>query len=395
MLIISFDAVGDCELNRLMEYPNFSAFAKKAALYRGVPTLCPSNTYPIHTSVATGVLPNVHGIISNTKPFPEKHPWWNSDESDIKVKTIWQAAFEKGIAVAAVFWPVTGYSKSVRYNIPEIMPRPGKNPLLTLLKAGSTALMLKLALRHFRLLDGIDQPNRDRFATMCMADILREKKPGLALMHLTAFDTLCHKNGRDSKALDAAFEALDSNLAILLEAAGEDRDVIILSDHSQRNIHTVIDPNLALAHEMLLIKGGDFYICGEDECYYECCGGTAFFHAGKLDKERVEEIRGKVSQGEGFRRFLTSEEIRDAGYEHCAFGFSAADGVAYFSLKPTHKADHGYPADMPDYTVFYMVKGAECVPGSVVDGGSLLDIAPLVSKRLNLAGVGVMSNSGL
>jgi len=388
MLIISFDAVGDRELSRLMEYPTFSAFAKQAALFKGVPTLCPSNTYPIHTSVATGVLPKVHGLISNTEAFPKKYPWWNYDEAKIRVKTLWQAARERGLKVAAVFWPVTGYSKSIAYNIPEIMPRPGEKPISMLLKAGSTALVLKMGLRHRKLLNGLNQPNRDAFAAACMADILRKHKPGLALMHLTAFDTLCHINGVDSKELDAAYKSLDDNLAILLEAAGSCREVIIFSDHSQRNVHTVSDPNDMLTHKGLLQKKPEAFKPGGSGCFFECCGGTAFFHSGNLAPQQVDEIRAGVAQIQGFRRFLTEDEIHGSGYAHAAFGFSAEDGHAYFSLKPPHKADHGYPIDMPEYTVFYMVKGAGFEPGSVTEGGSLLDIAPIVSKHLGLDGVG-------
>jgi len=388
MLIISFDAVGNRELKRLMEYSAFSAFAKQSALFTGISTLCPSNTYPIHTSVATGVLPCKHGLIANTKPFPDAAPWWNFNEADIKVKTLWQAASEKGIDVAAVFWPVTGYSKTIKYNIPEVMPRPGSSPLLTLLKAGSKGLLLKSVLRHIKILDGISQPSRDKFAATCMTDILREKNPGLALMHLTAFDTLCHINGVDSKEIDEAFKSLDSNLALLLEAAGDDREVIIFSDHSQRNVHTPLDPNTMLVDSGLLEKGDKVYIPGEYGCYFECCGGTAFLHAGSLSAKQVEEIRKKTMTFGGFRRFLTAEEMHDSGYEHTAFGFTAEDGYCYFALKEAHKADHGYTADMPEYTVFYLARGKGFEAGSVTRCGSLLDIAPIVSERLGLEGVG-------
>lgn len=388
MLIISFDAVGDAELERLMEYPTFSAFAKKAALFKSIPTLCPSNTYPIHTSIATGVMPNIHGLISNTEPFPEKYQQWNYNESAIKVKPLWQAAHESGIDVAAVFWPVTGYAKSIRYNIPEIMPRPGDNPIPMLLKAGSKSLLIKMWIRHRKLLDGISQPSRDRFAATSMADILRERKPGLALMHLTAYDSLCHNNGVGSKALDEAYASLDSNLAILLEAVGENEDVIILSDHSQRNVHTAIDLNEMLVEMGLLRKEQDAYIPGEYGCFFECCGGTAFFRAKNLPAVLIGSVRGQVETYGGFRRYLTPIEMHDSGYSDTAFGFSAMDGFTYFSLKEAHKADHGYPPDMPDYTVFYMVRGLGMEPGSVTVGGSLLDIAPLVSSALGCDGVG-------
>jgi len=367
-----------------MEYPAFAAFAKQAAVFHGVPTLCPSNTYPVHTSVITGVLPNVHGLVSNTQPFPARYPAWNNRETGIRVKTLWQATAEQGIKTAAVFWPVTGYSKTIRYNIPEMMPKPGKNHFVTMLKAGSKLLQAKAFLIHGKLLDGINQPNRDNFAAACMEDILRKRKPGLALIHFTAYDTLCHKNGRGSGALKAAFEALDRNLALMLKAVGENRDVIVLSDHSQINLHTAIEPNGILVTAGLMSREKEAWIPGGSGCFFECCGGTAFFRAGALPAGRVAEVRGRIEQNEGFRRFLTDEEMLDSGYGDAAFGFCAKAGYSYTAFAPGHKAEHGYPPDMPDYDVFYMVRGAGLPPGSATQGGSLLDIAPLAAKSLGI-----------
>ena len=384
MLIISFDAVGDNEYTRLMEYPAFSSFAKQAAVFHGVHTLCPSNTYPVHTSIVTGVLPNVHGLVSNTQPFPTRHPVWNNKEEAIRVKTLWQAAAERGIETAAVFWPVTGYSKTIRYNIPEMMPRPGKSHLLTMIMAGSKRLLAKEFLLHGRLLDGISQPNRDNFAAACMKDILQKRKPGLALVHFTVYDTLCHTNGRGSETLNIAFETLDRNLALLLEAVGEDRDVIVLSDHSQIDVHTTLEPNGILVRAGLMSKKNETWIPGESGCFIECCGGTAFFHAENLPEDRVMQVRRHIEQSEGFRRFLTSEEILDSGYDGVAFGFCAQAWYSYTAFAPGHKAEHGYPPDIPDYEIFYMVRGAGQTPGGQMQGGSLLDIAPLVAKSLGI-----------
>jgi len=384
MLIISFDAVGDDEFERLEEYPAFSAFSKKAASFRGVPSIFPSNTYPIHASVATGVMPNVHGVRSNTQSFPARYPVWNNREDGIRVKTLWQAAAAKGIDTAVVFWPVTGFSKTIRYNIPEVLTRPGESQALTSLKAGSKLLQAKMMLKYGKLLDGVNQPRLDEFATACMRDILRDYKPGFALVHLTAFDAFCHKNGKGSDALKTACESLDRSLAILLEAAGDERDVIIFSDHSQINLHTVIEPNSVLTKAGLLYRKGETYIPGESGCYIECCGGAAYLHAGSLSNSQVEEIRASIEQSEWFRRFLTSEEVFNAGYEGVAFGFCAKAGYSFATFAHTHKAEHGYPIDMPDYKVFYMVKGAGLQPGSVTQGGSLLDIAPLVARSLGI-----------
>ena len=384
MLIISFDALGDSDFSQMATWPAFASLAGQSAVFRDVPSLFLSNTYPIHTSVATGVLPCRHGITSNTEPFPARHPRWRYDEREIHAKTLWQAAAEHGLGVAAVFWPVTAFAGTIRWNVPEVEARPGQNQVWTSLRAGSKLLQLRLFLRHHRLLDGLRQPRLDSFSTACMADILRAHKPGLALIHLTAYDTLCHQFGRGSSDLEEAFGAMDANLARLLDAAGEDEDIILFSDHSQINVHTVLDPNRLLVDMDLLRQGADGYICEEGVCFFECCGGSAFFHAGSLPPGRVDEIRLLVGQGEGFRRFLTADEMDESGMDRAAFGFCALAGYCYESYAPEKKANHGYPLDIPDYRVFYMVRGCGLHPGSITQGGSLLDIAPLAARRLGL-----------
>ena len=378
MLIISFDSIGDSEYERLLKYPAFSAFSKQALVYRDVSTVFISNTYPVHTSVATGVLPYLHGITSNTEPFPSHNPVWNSDERMIRVKTIWQHASEKGIKTAAVLWPVTGFSKTINYNIPEVRPRPGKSQLGASLKAGSTILQIIMFLRYGKIMKGYGQPDLDNFTTACMTDILRKKKPGLALVHLTAYDAICHENGKDSSALDAACEALDKNLSALLEAA-DDHDVILFSDHGQINVQRTVDPNIMLVEENLIQKTDIGYLPGKFDCFFECCGGSAFFHAGNLSTEKIDKLRSLAGKSEGFCRFLTGDEMRETGRDYAAFGFCAEAGFCYEIYGMEKKGNHGYPLDMPDYKVFYMVRGCGLEPGTVT-GGSLLDIAPLVIK---------------
>ncbi|MCL2243464.1 MAG: ectonucleotide pyrophosphatase/phosphodiesterase [Treponema sp.] len=384
MLIISFDSISDREYEHLLKFPAFNAFSKQASVFRDVSTVFISNTYPVHTSVATGVLPGVHGITSNTEGFPSPNPVWNSDERMIRVKTIWQLASEKGINTAAVLWPVTGFSRTINYNIPEIRPRPGKSQLSASLKAGSALLQIIMFLRYGKIMKGYKQPELDNFTTACMTDILRKKKPGLALVHLTAYDAICHDNGPGSIELETAYEALDKNLASLLNAA--DEDVILFSDHSQINVHTVTDPNIMLVKEKLIHQTDNGYLPSQYNCFYECCGGSAFFHAGALSNNQIDELRLLAGQSEGFRRFLTSGEMCETGREDAAFGFCAKSGFCYEISGTEKKGNHGYPLDMPDYKVFYMARGCGLKPGTVT-GGSLLDIAPLVLRHLNITDV--------
>jgi hypothetical protein len=300
----------------------------------------------------------------------------------ITAKTLWQAAAEQGLKVATVLWPVTGGAKEIRYNVPELLIQPGQNQLVENLREGSKLLQLQLFLKYGKKLHGAQQPDLDSFAASCMTDILKHYKPDLALVHLTAYDTLCHHYG-EAAALETAFDALDKHLGMLLDAAGNDTQVILFSDHAQLDVHTTLLPNELFVGDL---KNGAFI---------ECCGGSAFFHAGKTATANVAQIRNRVQSSEGFARFLTAEEMRVCGRSELPFGFCALSGYAYENTETGHRGQHGYPLDYGNYKVFYMARGLFIPRGKTVQGGSLLDIAPLAlrlfaaeGKNLQMSGLG-------
>lgn len=384
LLMISFDAVGDSRVEELCAYPNFRELYARSAVARSVETVFLSNTYPIHTSVVTGVEPSVHGIVSNTEPFPKAHPRWHTAAREIRAKTLWQAAAEKGLKTAAVLWPVTAGAPEICYNIPEVMAPPGKSQVLTSLRAGSALVQLKEYLRHGKKMDGLNQPALDDFATACMTDILREKRPQLALMHLTAFDALCHRHGPGSGELARAFAALDRNLGLLLAAAGEDMAVLLFSDHSQLPVSKVLTPNDLLVEMGFMQRDAGGYRREDALCFIECVGGSAFLHNASLPVWRVKEVRSAVEHSEGFGRFLSGEELRRCGREQLSFGFSAAPGYCFEAKGTEYRGQHGYPLDSPDYKVFYLASGGGFARGRVTQGGSILDLAPIASRCLGL-----------
>ncbi len=383
LLMISFDAVGDDVLPALMALPNFAALAAQSRLTRGVKTVFLSNTYPVHASIVTGLAPCGHGVTGNTNPFPARHPQWCYQAKNIKAKTLWQAAAQKGLSTAAVLWPVTAGAKEIRYNIPEIMALPSQNQVVLNMKYGSKWLQAKMLMRHRHRLNGAAQPQRDAFATACMADILREKRPNLALMHLTAYDSLCHQYGLDSPQVRQALRAMDDNLGTLLNAAGDAYSIILFSDHAQLTAPMKILPNRLLVRMGLMRtdNAGD-YLPGE--VFFECCGGSAFFYGGALSGRDIERVRLETQLLDGFGRFLRDDELSACGRAHLPFGFAAKAGWACEAYETGEQATHGYPPDYAHYNVFYLCKGDALASGTQHAGGSLLDIAPLAAKVLGL-----------
>jgi hypothetical protein len=402
LLVVSFDAVGDHLFERLLAYPRFAGLAGESAVARNVRTVFLSNTYPVHASVVTGVVPGEHGVVSNTEVFPRRHPRWNFGARGIRARTIWEEAAAMGHSTAAVLWPVTGGARTVTYNIPEILALPGQNQVVENLRAGSKRVQIELFARYRRLLRGTAQPGLDRFVASCAAALLREKRPGLTLAHFTAYDTLCHEGGETAEVMDRAFAALDENLGVLLDAAGDGTAVIVFSDHAQIDTHTVVAPNDLLVDAGLLQKGRGLlqkdrgllqrdrggYRLGTDAhngAFFECAGGSAFLHGGGLPPQTVEDVRDVVMRSAGFNRFLTDGEMRECGHDGLPFGFCAKRGYCYENYPKALKSQHGYPLDYERYAVFYLVRRKDHNGANMREeknGGSLLDIAPLARDIL-------------
>jgi hypothetical protein len=214
-----------------------------------------------------------------------------------------------------------------------------------------------------------------------MADILRDHRPGLALMHFTAYDSLCHQYGEDFGILDKALAVMDEELGRLLEAAGEEAAVILFSDHAQLSVeHTVLPNDILVDMGLLARDEAGAYRPGESGCFIECCGGAAFLHPGKL--ENIDPLRRALEKSPGFGRWLREDEMRACGRGERPAGFSPLPGYQYEAYNTGEKGQHGYPTDYEDYKVFYALRSPSICRGRQLKGGSLLDLAPLALRLL-------------
>lgn len=383
LLLVSFDAVGSDELNILRELPNFKRIFSNGRIFPNLKTTFISNTYPVHASIVTGTVPGKHGLISNVMLQPENpKPWWNYDSRLLNAEPIWDTAAANGLKTGSVMWPVTAYAKNIRWNIPEIMKKEGENQIIANLRTGSKLIQIFTYLRHHKLLRGIEQPERDRFAAASMVDIIQLGHPDLMLMHLTAYDSLCHEHGRGSEESLDALREMDGFLGTLADAAefakGE-TTVIVFSDHAQLNVHTAVDPNRILEflgyltyHENGTVTDARAVFQNED--------GSSFCFNRELDADQIELVKNAVLADIAVERLLTDEEMKESGYAGDAvFGICAKPGF-YFKAKNNEKATHGYPVDYPNYAVFFAISEAYPEP----ETNSILEVTKAAKQVLGI-----------
>lgn len=128
LIVISYDAFSEDHWEMASRLPNLSKLIAAGAYSNRLRSVYPTLTYVVHTTIATGVYPDKHGIHHNNplQPFvPEEDQRWFWFREAVQVPTIYDAARAQGLSTAGLLWPVTGKS-SIQYNIPEIRALKGR-----------------------------------------------------------------------------------------------------------------------------------------------------------------------------------------------------------------------------------------------------------------------------
>ena len=149
--------------------------------------------------MSTGVYPDRHGIEGNLVFSTQGGdvPWkWFHDA--VKVPDLFQAAKKAGKTTAAVFWPVTGNHPDIDYLIDEYWTQgPDDDFLSAFERTGSSPEVLKIVERHRGKVEGYERrhPWCDNFIINCAADIIRQFKPDLLMIHPANIDGYRHGYG--------------------------------------------------------------------------------------------------------------------------------------------------------------------------------------------------------
>jgi predicted AlkP superfamily pyrophosphatase or phosphodiesterase len=240
VLLISIDGLRPADVldaqQRGLHLPNLQAFLKQGSYAHDVRGVLPTLTYPSHTTLITGVSPNVHGIGSNLTfdPTNKNQQGWDWYASDIRVPTLWDAAHAAGLSTANVHWPVS-VGAQVDWNLPQIWRTglPDDRKLVAALSTPGLLPSLEKDLGPYA--DGIDESlagdqNRTRFAI----HLLETRKPQFMTAYVTALDTEQHATGPDPPTSRKTLEGIDALIGDLVAAARRvhpDGVIAIVSDH--------------------------------------------------------------------------------------------------------------------------------------------------------------------
>lgn len=410
VIVISFDAVSEEDLEFLSKQPNFSKLIKNGALIKNVESVYPSLTYPAHATIVTGKYPKNHGVINNTVlDFKNDNPDWYWYRKYIKGDTIFDLAEKSGMKTCSILWPVTARSK-ITYNMPEIFcTKRYDNQILKSALAGSKIYQVNMNKRFGYLRQGMEEPYLDNFATEVAKKTIRELKPNLILLHLIDSDSQKHKYGIENKKVIESLKRHDERLGEIIESLKlaviyEDSTIIALGDHSQINVNNVIKLNSILMKNDLINVNGN-KIKSYKAIAKSCDGSSYIYLKNKNDVEARKKVRDILNELKNkysnvIEEVYNNEEIKNLGADiNASFMIEAKRGYYFIddflgeaievideSSKIKHKlrASHGYLPSRDNYKTFFIAYGKTIKKGVVLEKGKLINHGPTIAKILDI-----------
>ena len=418
LIVISLDALQTDDLPLLQTLPYASEWMKNACIARNVHEIYPTLTYPIHTTLITGVYPETHGIIHNQKASltPDEPDFslmgsdWYWQKEHIQVPTLADAVFADGRTVASVNWPVTAGEKR-GFNCPEIWPVKAlqEDPREIYRNTASDNVYDRYYDRYIAQYNWKNNDDLLTYGGEIAIDLIEKEKPDLMLYHAVHLDHIRHKYGDHAPETEDCLKTLDILVHRIIEAtrrAGtyENTNFVILGDHGQIDIDRVFYLNNALRDAGLIQVDENGVPVSYDAYSFSAGFSTHVYLRDPSDAQLVDKV-GAILAGlqkafpQYIERIYTKEEA--TRLEHLTGGFSfvleGTEGTIlqsevnngpYVRIKtdPNFKgygAMHGHHPDKGPKPPF-MAFGPDVKQGVQLDGVSMLDLCPTMAA---LAGV--------
>jgi predicted AlkP superfamily pyrophosphatase or phosphodiesterase len=369
----------------------------------GALSVFPSLTYPAHTTIASGVRPARHGVVSNSAfdPLGQNMEAWRWYAADVTAPRVWDVAWAAGYRTALIDWPVTVGAEATLH-VPEFW-RARVPDDLKLISALSTPrdVLEKVAATSPTFRDGFrPQDVSDEAGFDIALYALEHVRPHLTFLHVWQVDAAQHKYGLFSQEARTAIEAADRQLGRLLEALvrlelSSKTALVVLSDHGFRDVDRAFNPRALLSKAGLLSLDRDGKVSHWKATVLPNHGSAAVYLKDPTD----EKLKATVSKlfhdaatayPTAIAKVFSQEEIAAMGGDPNAFlALEAAPG-AYFGTDyqswqtpPKYKANHGYDPNQPSMLASLLLFGAGVTPGKL-EGAELVDVAPTVAAWLGL-----------
>lgn len=413
VLLISLDALGDTDLEYVKTLPHFSRIMREGAWCGRVNSVYPSLTFPSHASIATGCVPDSHGIVNNYMFLPfEKVPRWNSYAKALKRKAVWDYAAQGGKRVLSMSWPVSAGAK-MAYSMPELSPAKPKiwnmsvfmAQLKILAKYGTARFALKHLLSRRELPRAWflgKQPELDQAMIHCFERAIREENFDIALLHIYGMDDAKHRVGIHGPEIRKYLRGYDRFVGRLMEYCRQRTDenvtLMITGDHGQKDVSFAIYGNMIL--EDMGLSSWENGQLKEYQVYLDSCDGMAYLYGkDECSKEACQKAARRFAQVPGVKKVMSPDEFIPLGCDRKAsYVLEAEDGYSFESgyekkalgqenrtIESHYKGLHGYFPDQEGYRTMFFCYGQD-VAACEIDTMGIIDILPTMLAWMELEG---------
>lgn len=356
VILLSMDGTTPAQISD-PDLPTLARLQKQGAHAALIPVF-PSNTFPNHVSLVTGVIPERHGVVSNVFIDPErgKHSYEN-DPSWMQSEPLWSLVGRHRIVSAAFYW------------------------------VGSEGPWTSgLGPRHWKPFDG-STPEKDKVDQILAWLDLEDpaERPRLITAWFHGADSKGHRNGPGAPQVAAALREQDRELGRLI-AGLEARQLaatttlVIVSDHGMAPVERTV--NLAGALKDAGVRA-------------RLLGGGGFALLESSDPSGAV----RVARGLGLEAWPRESTPPELPTENPRFGdvvVVAPVGTAIVrqGLRGTVKhllakggmalgGSHGHRPDHPSMRGIFVAWGAD-VPPAELGVVHALDVAPTVLTLLGI-----------
>lgn len=333
--------------------PALAALARRGVRAEAMIPVAPSNTFPSHVSLVTGVQPEVHGIVDNNFVDPVRGPFdRNAVHAFIESEPIWSIAERSRLPTASFYW-VGSEGPWSR----------GPGPREARRFSSRTLERTK-----------VDQILR------WLAEPDPAKRPRLITCWFHGADHAGHDDGPDAPSVAEALAPQDREIARLIDEL-ERRDLfatttlIFVSDHGMAAARERI--NLGTWLRKHGVRAKTFGI-----------GGFATIVAGPTrrrprDLDRIVE----VVRDAGLEAWRREQAPADWHVANPRFGdvvVRAPIATAIVTATSLIEGFHGYAPEAPEMAALLVAYGRGVRNGTVLPRVSALSVAPTVLRLLAL-----------
>jgi len=337
--------------------PSLEALAARGAVAERLVPPFPSNTFPSHVTLVTGVAPERHAIVNNTFYDAERGLFDKRDiPSWIEVEPLWSLLAAEGIPSASFHWVGS-----------EGAWRSGRGP------------------RHWRPFDkGVSEMTKVRtiLGWLDLADT--RDRPRFVTAWFRGADGPGHKHGPGSEPARRSLARQEPAVAALIQGIAErglwpSTTVFVVSDHGMASASHRVDLDGALEQAGLkawVVGIGGFaqvYLLAKDE------------DARRVDAARVV----KIAQGLGLEARFRPDAEPELRVAHPRFGdvvvWSPRGSAMVLKREQREAGFHGYRPEHPDMGALFVAAGRGIAPGVSLASVRAVDVAPTLLALLGVA----------